>query len=142
MRQNQQVVTLSLKDPATGEIRNLGEWDKQEGGGVDSEESVYTASRGRRRSLGGTVTVDNVTLSREYELVRDHQQVGWLMALVGRGEGTIVKSPTDVAFNVNGQGLGYIGTLKRCTPPEVDSESDEAGLLELEFTVPERPKLG
>lgn len=142
MRTNQQVVTLSLKDPATGEVRNLGEWDKFEGGGVDSEETVYTASRGRRVSLGGTVSVENVTLSRNYELARDHAQVGWLLALVGRGEGTIAKAPTDQAFEVVATvgALGYIGTLKRCTPPEVDSESDDPAMIELEFTIPNRPQ--
>lgn len=142
MRQNQWVVTLSVTDPATNEVRNLGEWDKQEGGGVDSEETVYTASRGKRSSLGGTVSVENVTLSRLYELARDHANAGWLLALVGRGEGSISKAPTDVAFNVAGSSLGYIGRLKRVTIPEVDSESDDPGLIELEFTIANPPKTG
>jgi hypothetical protein len=134
-RQNQHLVTLSLRDPATGETRNLGEWDKMEGGGVDSEDSTYTASGGRRVVLGGTVEPDAVTLSRLYDLQRDHAQVGWLLALVGRGEGVITKAPTDAGYNVAGPPLAYNGILKRCTPPEVDSESDDAGLIELEFTV-------
>jgi hypothetical protein len=140
-RTNQFIVTLSLTDPATGEVRNLGEWDKQGGGGLDSEESVYRASGGRRVSLGGTKNPDNVTLSRLYDLIRDHANVGWMLALVGRGTAVITKQPTDGAFAATGRPLVYRGTLKRCTPPEVDSDANEAALIELEFTIEGEPTL-
>lgn len=140
-RQNQFLVSLSLTDPATGETRDLGVWDKQEGGGLDSEESTYRAAGGVRVSLGGSVNPDNVTLSRLYDLVRDHAQVGWLLALVGRGRAAIGKVPTNAAYQAQGQALTYVGTLKRCTPPEVDSESDDPALIELEFTIESSPKL-
>lgn len=142
MRTDQQVVTLSLEDPATGVVYDLGEWDKMEGGGVDSEEKTYTAARGVKKSLGGQVTVDNIVLSRDYDLARDHAKIGVLIALVGRGIGTISKAPTDSSYAVDissGGALGYIGTLKRCTPPEVDSESNDAAMVELEFTIPNAP---
>lgn len=140
-RQNQHLVSLTIEDPATGERRQLGEWDKLEGGGLDSEESVYRAAGGRRVSLGGSTTPDNVTLSRLYDVVRDHAQVGWLLAMVGRGRCSIAKVPTDAAFAAAGSALTYEGTLKRCTPPEVDSESDDPGLIELEFTIEGSPKV-
>jgi hypothetical protein len=140
-RQNQQIVSLTIEDPATKERRALGEWDKLEGGGVDSEESTYRAARGIRVSLGGSVNPDNVTLSRLYDVVRDHAQVGWLLALVGRGRATITKVPTNTAYQATGSALTYVGTLKRCTPPEVDSESDDPALIELEFTIESSPKL-
>lgn len=135
------VVTLSLKDPATDETRNLGEWDQKTGGEVDSEENVYTASRGRRVSLGGNVNVGNLVLTRNYELARDHTQLGWILGLVGRGEGAISQAPTNIAFVVKAGAIGYIGTLKRCTPPEVDSTSNDPATIELEFTIANAPKV-
>lgn len=140
-RQNQHLVTLTIEDPATGERRDLGLWDKLEGGGLDSEESTYRAAGGTRVSLGGSVEPENVTLSRLYDLVRDHAQVGWLLAMVGRGRCSISKIPTDAAYASSGRPLTYGGTLKRCTPPEVDSESDDPGLIELEFTIEGAPKV-
>lgn len=142
MRADQQLVTLSLKDPATGTVYNMGEWDKFSGGEVDSEEKTYTAARGVKESLGGQISVGNVTLQRRYKLSRDHARIGILIALVGRGEGTITKAPTDTSYAVDisaGGALGYIGTLKRVAPPEVDSESNDAAMIELEFTVPNAP---
>ena len=35
--------------------------------------------------------------------------------------------------------LVYSGILKRCTPPEVDSETSTAALIELEMTVSGKP---
>lgn len=141
MRQNQHTVTLSITDPATRETRNLGVWDKFGGGGVDSEESTYRAAGGVRVSLGGSKNPDNVTLSRLYDLVRDHAQLGWLLALVGRGTAVITKQPTNGGYVAQGRPVVYRGTLKRVTPPEVDSESDDPGLLELEFTVTGEPQV-
>lgn len=138
-RSNQGIVTLSVTDPATGETRNLGRWDKRTGGGVDSEESVYTAAAGERVSLGGTVNPDNVTVARLYDLTRDHTQIGWLLALVGRGTGVITEQRTNTAYVTSGSPTVWRGTLKRCTPPEVDSESNDPALLELEFTIAGSP---
>lgn len=141
MRQNQFLVTLSVTDPVTGETRNLGQWDKQSGGGLDSDESVYRAAGGRRVSLGGSINPDNVTLSRLYDLVADHANLGWLLALVGRGRASISKVPTNAAFAASGAPQTWSGTLKRCTPPEVDSDSSDPALIELEFTIEGPPKV-
>lgn len=134
-REDQFLVTLALTDPVTGETRNLGLWDKLDGGELDSEETVYRAAGGRRKSLGGGQVPGNTTLQRNYELVRDHAIIGWLLALVGRGEGSIGQAPTNAAYAAAGGAIGRIGTLKRCTPPPVDSESNSAAMIELEFTI-------
>lgn len=141
-RQNQWITTVALTDPATGETRNLGAYDKQTGGGVDSEESVYMAAGGERRSLGGTVTPDNVVVSRNYDQVADGANLGWILALVGRGVASITKQPTDGGFVATSRPIVWAAaTLKRCTPPEVDSESNTAGQIELEFTPSGPPKV-
>jgi hypothetical protein len=136
-------VTLALTDPRTGETRNMGEWDKQDGGGVDSDDNVYRASGGRRVNLGSQIDPDTITLSRLYERVRDHGQIGWLLNGVGRYRGVVTKVPTEADFSIASgtRPLVYNDVvLKRCTPPEVDSDSDDPGLLEIEFTVGQPPK--
>jgi hypothetical protein len=141
-RQSQGITTLALTDPRTGEVRNLGEWDQFGGGGVDSDDNVYRASGGRRVSLGAQIDPDTVTLGRLYELTRDHADVGWLLAGVGIYRASITKLATDVGYAVVGSPLNYVGTLKRVTPPELDSDSDDPAMIELEFTVEGPPKQG
>jgi hypothetical protein len=60
--------------------------------------------------------------------------VHWLITRAGKGKVVINKQPLDVDGNVFGTALRYTGMLKRVLPPEVDSESSNAALLELEVT--------
>lgn len=114
---------------------NLGIWDKMTGGAVDSEEYKYKpGAMAPVVSLGGTKTVDNVVVSRLYRLARDHDRAQWLINRVGNARVVVSKQPLDTDGNVYGKPIIYRGTLKRCTFPEVDSESSNAGLIELEVT--------
>jgi hypothetical protein len=79
-------------------------------------------------------TVGNVTISRLYMLTRDHHYVGWLMRAAGQGKVTITKQPLDPEENPYGDPLVYTGTLKRCSPPEHDSNSSDAAIIELELS--------
>jgi hypothetical protein len=133
-------VPVTVTDPSTGESRQLGAWDKKTGGEVDSEETVYNASGGVRISLGGRVTPGNVVLSRLYDVTRDNPNEGWLISLVGRGRVFVGQQPTDAAHAANGRPLSYLGTLKRYTPPEVDSDSNDPAMVEIEATVEGTPK--
>lgn len=121
----------------TIEGRDCGIWDKMTGGGVDSEETKYRpGALADEISLGGQQTFENVTVSRLYDLDRDHGDlVKFLMNRAGRGEGVLVKQPLDRDKVPYGDPLVYTITLKSCKPPEVDSESSDAGLLEIEGTV-------
>jgi len=85
-------------------------------------------------SLGGSKTTDNVVVSRLYRLGRDHDFVQTLFSGVGKAKMIVTKQPLDVDGNVYGKPIVYNGTLKRVTPPEHDSESSAAALLELEMT--------
>lgn len=143
VRTDQFQVSVSVTDPVTKEKRDLGVWDKQTGGGLDSEETTYRAAGGRRVSLGGTQTPDNVTVSRLYDLVADHANVGWLLALVGRGVADIAKTPTNASYAIETgtAAISWSGKLKRVTPPEVDSDAPAPALIELEFTIDSAPKV-
>src|SRR5215831_13401885 len=115
--------------------RNLGTWDKLTGGEIDSEETTFKpGGMGNRISLGGSVNVGNVVVSRLYDLQKVHAVVHWLLPRVGKGSVTVKKQPLDVDGNPWGRALVYTGKLKQVTPPEVDSEASDAALLALEMT--------
>jgi hypothetical protein len=115
--------------------KDEGIWDKQSGGGVDSEETKYKpGGMAKEVSLGGSTNIENVTVSRLYVLDRDHLRVKAWMSRVGRATVKVSKQPLDVDGNVFGDPIVYTGKLKRCTPPEVDSESSDAGLVEIEVS--------
>jgi hypothetical protein len=131
-RQDQYAVTLTVDG------NDLGIWDKLEGGEVDSEESKYKpGNMGAHISLGGSVEVGNITVSRLYDLNRDHigaLGIHWLISRVGKGNCVVNRQPLDTDGNAFGTPLVYTGKLKTVSPPEVDSESADAALLECEIT--------
>lgn len=115
--------------------RNLGTWDQQEGGDVDSEEFTYKpGGMADPESLGGSKTVENVTLRRLYRLNRDHIISDWLIRQAGRADVVITKQPLDTDGNAWGSPLVYRGTLKRVGFPDHDSGSSDAALVEIEVT--------
>ena len=114
--------------------KDLGTFDKFSGGEVDSEETRYRpGAMGSPIALGGAVTVGNVTISRLYDLAREQGIIHWLIGRAGKGAVVINKQPLDVDGNAYGRPLVYTGMLKQINPPEHDSESSDAALLELEM---------
>jgi len=114
---------------------DLGIFDKMSGGEVDSDETTYKpGAMGARISLGGSQNIGVVTLSRLYDLTRDHLIVHWLITRAGKGWVVIKKKSLDVDGNVWGDPLVYTGRLKMVHPPEPDSTSSTEALLELEVT--------
>jgi hypothetical protein len=114
----------------------LGTFDTLTGGGVDSDELKYhLGGMSGVISLGGLSEVDNVVIGRIYLLERDHGLVGGLLDSPGKVGMVIAKQPLDREGNVWGRPLIYIGTHKRTTPPEHDSNAAaDAALIELEMT--------
>lgn len=128
-RQDQYRVTVTIDGEGTGV------WDKVSGFGIDSNETKYKpGGLVPEIPLGGTVTVDNGTVSRLYDLQRDHQNVKRWISKTGKADVIVNKQPLDVDGNVFGEPLVYTGKLKMVTPPEVDSESSDAALLEIEIS--------
>lgn len=108
-----------------------GIWDKWAGGGTTSAELKYKPGGMRpTRSLGGQKSVENVTLSRLY----DEEVIAFeaeMTELVGAGRARASKQ----ALTPRGAPLGsprvINGTLQAVTPPDHDSESEDAGLIEI-----------
>jgi len=117
--------------------QDTGVWDKMTGGAVDSEESTYKpGGMAPSKVLGSTTETGTVTVSRLYDLNRDHNGlVQTLLATAGRARVSINKQPLDVNGVPFGSPLTYNGVLKSCAPPEVDSESADAALLAIEVSI-------
>lgn len=115
--------------------QDFGIWDKMSGGEVDSEETKYKpGGMEPELSLGGSKSVGNITISRIYDLDRDHSQVKFLMNRAGTADVTVTKQPLDVNAVPFGAPLVYSGKLKQVTAPEVDSTSSDPGMIELEIS--------
>lgn len=129
MRANQYSIAVSLDGD------DLGIFDKMSGGMVNSEETKYPpGGMAPEVSLGGRVMTDNVTVSRLYDLNRDHLSIKHLMSRVGKGTVVVKKQPLDVDTNPFGEPIVYRGLLKSVKAPETDSESSSAALLEMEVS--------
>ncbi len=117
--------------------RQTGIWDKQTGGGVDSEDEKYQPGGGQPKiALGGEQEIDNITLQRYYDLDRDHTDlIKYLLNAVGGTRIVYVKQPLNAEGVPFGDPLVYNGVLKKCDPPEVDSESSSAGMLSIELSL-------
>jgi hypothetical protein len=114
--------------------KNLGTFDKLSGGEIDSDEIRYRpGAMGKPISIGGSITVNNVTISRLFDLHREQSLIHWLIGRAGKGQMTVHKQPLDIDGNVFGRPIVYTGKLKQITLPEHDSESSDAALYELEM---------
>jgi hypothetical protein len=123
-------VTLSLNGI------NFGVFDVKEGGDVDSDETTYKPGGMEDPvGLGGSRTVENVTLRRLYRLGRDHEQSQRLIDFTGKARAVITVQPLDIDGNTWGRPIVYRGVLRRVSFPDHDSNSGDAALLELEITI-------
>lgn len=129
-------VNVQIAHPTNGNMIDYGTWDRRTGGQLDSDETTYKpGGMAPPVSLGGSKTVENVVVSRLYRLGRDHDVLQQLYNSVGRSRMVVTEHMLDLNGNPYGRPIVWSGTLKRCTPPEHNSESNDAALLELEMTV-------
>lgn len=113
----------------------LGTFDKMSGGAIDSEEVKYKpGGMVPQISLGGSVTVANVTVERLFRADRDLALVPTIKARVGKGQVTVSRQLLDIDGNPYGAPTVWSGKLKMLTFPDPDSESNAAGLFQLEVS--------
>ena len=131
-RQDTQRITLMIQDPQDNNWKDFGVWDKKTGGAIDSEDYKYKAGgMVPQESLGGTRTIDDVTLTRLYRHERDHLRFQKLISWTGRAECIVSQFILDIDGNVFGGPIVWRGKLKTTTPPEHDSESTDPAFVEL-----------
>ena len=119
-----------------------GVWDKKTGGDADSDELKYhPGGMVPAISLGGKKVPANIVLQRNYDKIADHDNINFLLNHVGRGECHVHQRPLGFDGNPYGAkgGVVWIGTLKRVTIPDVDSEGNAAAMLEVEITIATNP---
>jgi len=127
-RQDLFIVTVSVDG------RDLGTWDKKQGGESDSEETTYKAGGGRQIALGGSKTVGNVTASVLFDEKIAEGVYHWLEERVGIVDCVVQQQPTDAKGKAFGRPIVKTGKLKKVTPPDADSESSSAALIEIEIS--------
>lgn len=117
--------------------RPLGAFDTYSGGEVDSEESKYRPGGFvGELSLGGKKTIGNVTISRYYDLLRDHPLYKWLEQVAGEVRGAISWTPCNLRNQVAGDSVWKGGTFKRVEHNDMESDGGaDPGMIELEFTI-------
>lgn len=115
---------------------NMGVWDAKDGGEVDSDQQSYKpGGMAAPISLGGSKTVGNLTLRRNYRLGRDHPNSQRWIDWSGKANVRAVGQPLDHDGNAWGDPFTYNGTLKRVTFPTHDSMANDAAMIEIEVTV-------
>lgn len=110
---------------------DYGIWDTLTGGEKGSNATSYTpGNMGAPYSLGGTIALGDVTLGRNYRLVRDHDQaMPKLLAAVNTGQCVIQQQPLEKNKKAHGRALKRTGLLMTVTPPEVDGNSADAAIV-------------
>lgn len=135
-RQDQTSLTVTVDGEDTGV------WDKRSGGNRTADSTKYRPGEmGSPISLGGWPDTENVTISRIYDIARDHSSglIRRLLAKVGKARVIVNDQPLNADGVPQGDAITWTGTLVGCTYPERDSESSDAAMMEIEVEVDGTP---
>lgn len=115
-----------------GETRDLGVFDTWSGGDVTADNTKHRrGGMGPQVAIGGPSTVEDVTITRDYDPPRDHGHAHWLSSAVGKARVVAIKTVLDddnVAF---GAPIVIRGILIGYKNPEHDSDSGDTAFVEL-----------
>lgn len=133
-RKSQERSQVSIAN-ADGEFEDWGIFDTWAGGESDSPETRHRGGgMGVEKSLGGQLTIGQVTITRLYDLERDHERVRALQNRSGKARIVAQRQKLDLEGNPFGEPMTYTGITKSLKPGDSDSESDDPQMLEIEFT--------
>ena len=115
-----------------GETRKLGVFDTWEGANVTAENTKHRrGGMGPQVAIGGPVTIEDLTISRDYDLTRDHKDAHWLSTVVGRGRVVAKKQYLDEDGMSFGDPIVITGILIGYNQPNSDSDSGDIAMFEL-----------
>lgn len=129
--------TYSVRASVTwnGRTEDLGVWDKQSGGAVDTASNPYRpGGLADQIDLGGTRTWSPVQITKLYDETLNALEA-WLDDAAGKAVLVVTKQPTDAEGVAYGRPKTYRCRLKASTPPNVDSASSSPALHVLDGTV-------
>lgn len=128
VRQNDILVEVTYR----GETRQLGTFDTWEGAGVTADNTKHRrGGMGPQVAIGGPVTIDDLTISRDYDLARDNKNAHWLSRAVGRGRVIATKNYLDSDGFKFGKPIIITGVLIGYNEPGADSDSSDIAMFEL-----------
>ena len=127
-RNHKVTVTVTYK----GETRDLGVFDTWEGANVTADNTKHRrGGMGPQVAVGGATTIEDLTVTRDYDLDRDHGDAHWLSTAVGRKRVTAQKTYLDnnkIAFEppivITSILIGY-------DQPDGDSDSSDVAMVGL-----------
>lgn len=132
-REDQAYVVASVT--YRGETRDLGVFNSWDGGESTSDDTkVRRGGTRSQRVLGGPRSIGNVTIERDYDLARDHNNIHWLYNSVGGARVVLQKFFTDDNDAPYGRPLIYTGVLIRSTAPPHNIDSSSVANLTLEVS--------
>lgn len=114
--------------------QDMGVWEKKDGGATKGNTTqIKPGAMGPPKSLGGTPTTDTITLTRNYDRVRDHPKRGFMLGRVGKGICVVKEQPLDNDGIAYGSPVVTNGTLDAYDPPQLDANSDNSAEVSLEI---------
>jgi hypothetical protein len=129
-RQDQFRVTLKVAG------NNWGVWEKKSGGKLSGNTTkLFPGGMAPEQSLGGRPSSDLITLSRNYDRARDHDNLQQLVPGVGRYECVVQQQPLDANGNAYGSPVVWNGVLESVQIPDVDASSTSSAEVVLEISV-------
>jgi hypothetical protein len=114
-----------------------GFWATKEGGGVTAENTkVYDGGSLKPEIITNPPTAEDVTVTRPYDVDRDHDVATRLLPLVGSWEATVSVTPTNADMVAAAQPRVYPrARLTGVMEPEVDASSGDPAVMSLTFAI-------
>lgn len=113
-----------------GETRDLGTFDTWEGGNVTADNNKHRrGGMGVQIAVPAPSTLEDVTVTRDYDPARDHQHAHWLSACVGKARCILTKTVLDEDDAAFGRPLVVRGILIGYNHPEHDSDSGDVAFV-------------
>jgi len=132
LRNDRFLCTVSVDGVGAGPLP--GPFDRFAGGDTNASETKYSpGGMGAEVSLGGSTSVANITVGRNFVLGRDDSLMAGLRSACGRRQATVTLQPLDLDKNPFGTAEVFTGILQRVQGPQHDSTNQDAAMMELEI---------
>lgn len=132
MRQDQWSNTVTLTRPDGTKVP-LGVWDTLSGGVPEASETKYKPGGMKPEvSLGGSVSVSNITLGRLLDRANgDWELCQTLLEAAGKWDADVARQPLDDDGLPYGKPSNYSGKLQSVNPGDTDSNSTGAQVWQI-----------
>lgn len=128
VRQNEITVDIIYK----GVTYELGVFDTWEGGNVSAESTKHRrGGMGIQVAVAGVPVIEDVTIGRDYDLVRDNPMAHILSSAVGRARAVATKRYLDTEGNRGGAPIILRGLLVGYNEPNADSDASDIGMFQV-----------